>query len=295
MDDFINNIINTWGESGAIWLDNLSEVIEKISKKWGLTDILAFPNLSYGFVAEAMQNDKPVVLKITFHSIIQEYTSLKHYDGHGVISVMDVDFDLNSLLLQKAVPGVSLKYYPTSTILNKMAIYADVVNKIASVSLNNEGCYPHISKWCEDLSSIQSDIINKKLSDKALRLAEYLLKTSKNEYLCHGDLHLDNILEANSEWLAIDPKGVIAEKEFEVAAFPLLTDEEIDKKVNLAKRIMVRNHSLATQFGFTQQRLLSWIFVRNILSAKWHIEDNGNPDKSIFMAEQIFSLLKADD
>ncbi len=294
MDSLINNVINTWGDAGALWLDSLPETIEKLRAKWGLTDILAFPNLSYGFVAEANQNNKPVVLKITYDSINQENMILEHYNGHGMVSVLDKDSDVNALLLEKAIPGISLKNHPTPIILNKIAIYAEIVNKIASnpCDILLQSSATHVKDF---LMNLTLDLIDEKISTKASSLAEYLLKTSKNEYLCHGDLHLGNILQNHDGWVAIDPKGIIAEKEFEVAAFDLLSDEELSNQVNLAKRIMSRNHSLATQFGFIPQRLLAWFFIRNILAAKWHVEDNGDPSKNIFIAEQIFSLLKTDD
>lgn len=294
MDDFINNVINTWGDSGAIWLDNLDSVIEKLSAQWGLTDILAIPNLTYNFVAEAKQNNKVVILKVSHDSILQEYSVLNYNNKRGMISVLNADNDSNALLLEKAHPGLSLKKRLDLTVLNKMAIYSEVVNKIASIPLSDNQSFSHISELCSILINPQADIIPKKLSAKASILVEYLLKSARDEYLCHGDLHLDNILENNDTWLAIDPKGIVAEKEFEVAAFNILSDEELDKKVNLSKKIMVRNHSLATQFGFSPQRLLAWIFIKTMLSAKWHIEDNGSPAKSIFIAEQIYPLLKLD-
>jgi len=35
----------------------------------------------------------------------------------------------------------------------------------------------------------------------------------------HGDLHHFNILSSGDRWLAIDPKGIIGEPEFEPAAY----------------------------------------------------------------------------
>jgi len=293
MDNFINNVINTWGNGGAVWLDNLANIIGKLSIRWGLKDILALPNLSYGFVAQATQNHKSVILKITYDSIVQEYLTLKYNNGCGMISVIDIDSELNALLLERASPGVSLNSRENLSILDKISIYSKVVNKIASIPLRESHSYTHIMSWCDILIKEQHEKISKKLSEKAIALDDYLLKTSKNEYLCHGDLHLDNILQSK-DWVAIDPKGVIAEKEFEVAAFNLLTNEEIKKKVNISKKIMVRIHSLSMQFGFVPQRLLAWIYIRSMLSARWSIEDNGSPANKIFIAEQIYPLLKLD-
>lgn len=37
--------------------------------------------------------------------------------------------------------------------------------------------------------------------------------------MLHVDLHHDNILQNGNEWLVIDPKGVVGEPAYEVAAF----------------------------------------------------------------------------
>ena len=295
MDTFINNVINTWGDAGAIWLNDLADTIDSLCKKWNLTDIVAFPNLTYGFVAKANQHNKPVVLKISHDPVNQEYLFLKEKNGNGMVVVLDADESVGALLLERAVPGLSLKNHHSPFISKKIAIYADVVNKIASsAKLSKDTSYPHVREWCDALVKVHSPLISQKLSDKAIELTDYLLKTSKNEYFCHGDLHLDNIIQNDDKWIGIDPKGIVAEKEFEVSAFDLLSPEELSKQVNLAKRIMSRSYILATQFGFEPQRLLAWTFVRHMLSAKWHIEDNGDPSKDIFLAEQVFSLLKED-
>lgn len=44
-------------------------------------------------------------------------------------------------------------------------------------------------------------------------------KNVKETFLLHGDLYPDNILSSQRGWLVIDPKGVIGEREFELAAF----------------------------------------------------------------------------
>lgn len=294
MEKLINNIENIGGNSGTSWLNTLPNKIDKLSKKWSLTHVLPFSNLTFGFVAAATQNTKPVVIKIAFDDIFMESEFLKYNNGNGMVKILDVDIEQNALLLEKITPGITLKDFPTSLFHSKIKIYANIVNTIASVPSNNNSVFPSIESWCEALTKIDTTIVNKKISEKALQVVDYLLKTSKNIYLCHGDLHLENILQDNDKWIAIDPKGVIAEKEFEVTGFPLLSDDELFKKVNLAKRIMSRNHSLALQFQFNPQRLLAWFFIKYMLSIQWHIEDNTNYNKSLLIAEQIFSLLKLD-
>lgn len=54
-----------------------------------------------------------------------------------------------------------------------------------------------------------------------------MLSSRKPFIFLHGDLHQDNILKQGNGWLAIDPKGVIGEAEFEIAAFDFMYIREL--------------------------------------------------------------------
>lgn len=104
----------------------------------------------------------------------------------------------------------------------------------------------------------------------------------------HGDLHHDNILKHGNDWLAIDPKGVIGDREFEIAAFDFMYVSELanitDSKSIMEQRIEV----LAQKSKLDAQRIKDWVFVRLILMAAWLLEDNDDPNWAIKLAEQLF-------
>lgn len=85
--------------------------------------------------------------------------------------------------------------------------------------------------------------------------------------LLHGDLHYANILLSDQQgWLAIDPKGVIGEREYEIP-FPRLQDE-INK--NVIKRQLDQFIEIS---GFDRSRVLAWAFCKTALAAWWSFED----------------------
>ncbi len=51
--EFISNIQNTFREEGHAFLDALPNLIAEASARWGLTDVVPSPELSYNFVAFA--------------------------------------------------------------------------------------------------------------------------------------------------------------------------------------------------------------------------------------------------
>jgi streptomycin 6-kinase len=91
--------------------------------------------------------------------------------------------------------------------------------------------------------------------------------------LLHGDLQHYNVLcDARRGWLAIDPKGVVGELEFELAA---LLRNPSDRPEWFAQDAVVdrRLTRLAAKLGIDRRRSLRWGFAQGVLSAVWTVED----------------------
>lgn len=285
---FINNIKNIWGESGEMWLSQLPDIIDALSKQWSLSDINPVSNMTYNYVALATQAaDIPVVLKISCDENVfnDEYKALAHFNGHGSIKCLDKDNAQYALLLEQAVPGNTLKAH-----MLPIDAYAAVANALATVPLNDHN-YTHVSYWCKTIDQITDARIAQKYIDKAQALRSHLLGTAKNEYLCHGDLHLDNIIQQGDHWVSIDPKGIIGEKAFEAAAFDLFSEAEIISNNINTNKIINRTSKLATALNIDHKRLLHWIYLRCIISAQWFIEDKGDPTKPLILLQYIYAAL----
>ena len=288
------NIINCFAEKGRAWLDALPVTIEKLSAHWSLTDIKPVNNMSWHYVAFAIQNNKtPVVIKVGCDKklIQDEYKVLHHFDGHSAIKVIDMNIDLNALLLEQALPGCPLKSHDQSQISDTIRIYSSVVKTLSDCQQNKNN-YTHASSWCEAIDKITDTRIEKRFVDQAKKLKSMLLHSATNEYVCHGDLHLENIVQNGTKWVCIDPKGIIGEMAFEAAAFDLLSDDEIKNSSDISSFILDRVTQLANTLNIDLNRLISWIFLRVIISAQWFIEDNGNPNQMLLLAEKIYPMVQ---
>jgi streptomycin 6-kinase len=93
--------------------------------------------------------------------------------------------------------------------------------------------------------------------------------------LLHGDLHHYNVLlDANRGWLAIDPKGVIGELEYELGA--VLRNPVEHPEIFLAPQSIERRlKQFATQLDLKVERMVAWGFAQAVLSAIWQVEDEG--------------------
>ena len=92
-------------------------------------------------------------------------------------------------------------------------------------------------------------------------------------------------------WVAIDPKGVVGEWEYEVAALLRNPVEQPKLFVNSAT-IIRRLEILTTLLPLNHSRALRWSYAQSILSAIWDFEDQLKPNgPSLSLAWLLRTLL----
>ncbi len=285
-------VINANGQIGERWYNNLTHTVEILQKHWSLSSIEPVSNMSWNYVAYAQQEGHPVVLKISADatSIENEYQALHHFSGHGVINVIDYNPKFQALLLQQAVPGTLLKIDHSKNIDTAIRIYADIVKKL-SLPTHTKHTFQHVKEWCAVIDDIHDSRIPLDYIKKAKTIRQWLFETMTDEYICHGDLHLENIIKHENHWVAIDPKGVVGEIAFEAAAFDLL-DKNEEKSSEATALLKERIQELSTALTIPSRRLTAWIFLRVMLSIQWFVEDKGDPTRMINVAQNMYPLVQ---
>ena len=295
------NIISIYGELGKQWLDQLFFMQRVLKKQWHLSDISPVENMSYNYVAKAIKNKaEPVVIKIHCDNktYLEEFHSLHFFHGKGAVKLIDHDDHCKTLLLEQAIPGKSLKDFYPQFADEIMKIYVKVMQELHDQHDNTYGNYRHIEAWLKSIDRAAHDALPTKLVNRAINLKNTLLNSSRKNILLHGDLHLDNIVQASNNhhslsmnrWMSIDPKGIIGEPEFEIAAFDILTPSEMIRS-NTLILFQERIYKLSEISNLNYQRILQWIFVRVVLAAAWFIEDNLDPGWTIDLAEKLSTII----
>ena len=111
----------------------------------------------------------------------------------------------------------------------------------------------------------------------ALREYDDLCRSQTAARLLHGDLHHDNVLfDARRGWVAIDPKGVIAELEYEVT---VALRNPVGRPAVFADPSVFerRVEGLARELNVNADRVRRWTFATTVLAAIWTIEDDDDP------------------
>ncbi len=111
------------------------------------------------------------------------------------------------------------------------------------------------------------------LVSEAGELYRRLATSQQSVMLLHGDLHHYNVLfDSTRGWVAIDPKGVVGELEYEVGAILRNPTEQPDLYASPTV-IESRLRMLTKALHLDYQRALEWSFAQAVLSAVWEVED----------------------
>lgn len=291
MDDkFVKKIITLRANLGKKWLRDIPEIVKQYEYQWKLRCFSPFP-LSYNYVVPAKRNSKEdVVLKISFpqnHEFELEVKALKFFDGIGAIKVLQEDMKKGVVLLERAQPGLRIR--DISADEEQISIVCEILRKLhRPIPKIFPTIFPTLSDWADVFKRYRIKFPNNSgpipslMSDRAEEIFLQFPKEKKEHVLLHGDLHNDNVLFSKRGWLIIDPKGVIGEKEFELAVFLRNPYEDLPKNSNYKKIETERIIKFSERLGFDKRRILDWIFASAIISLLWFLEDE-NEFKKIYV------------
>ncbi|MGD2168685.1 MAG: aminoglycoside phosphotransferase family protein [Chlamydiota bacterium] len=282
MKQFEKNIVKNFGKKGETWLENLPSLIETLKTLWNLSHLIPVSNMSFHYVALGMQNTASIVLKI---GVDHELTAKEAYvlqvcNGKGYVRLLEYSKKFNALLLERIQPGTSLKasLKPLSEVMD---IYGQV-EKTIDIPFSKASSFPMVADWLTALDKVKYPEQYHPIYTRALKLRKKLLAETKQPTLLHGDLHLDNILLNGNEWVCIDPKGVIGDRGFEIAAFDVFSKEELP--VATRDEFHKRLKELAEKTSYPLARLIDWFFLRLNLSAAWGIGASLDPELALGLA-----------
>jgi streptomycin 6-kinase len=251
------------------------------------------PTSLLGFGARA---GRRIVLKITKHDSDESQSGevLKAFAGDGAVRVYESE--TGAVLLEQLEPGEQLvNLVKRGEDKEATRILAEVMKNLAGHQAPPE-C-PTVADWGRgfDRYLARGDRqLPLELVHEAHASYQELTSTQGTTMLLHGDLQHYNVLLDNERgWVAIDPKGVVGEWEYEVG--PLLRNpvERPELFANV-ETINQRLELLTTLLPLNYSRTLRWSYAQSILSAIWDIEDGypletNNP--SLTLARLLRTLL----
>lgn len=216
---------------------------------------------------------------------------LRAFGGDGAVRVLESEVGV--VLLERLDPGEELvNLVRRGGDDEATTILAHVIAKLAHHSAPAE-C-PTVADWGRGFeryvrsgdAQIPPDLIR-----EAQLLYHDLAASQRTTMLLHGDLQHYNVLFDNQRgWVAIDPKGVVGELEYEVGALlrnPVELPELFTNRATVERRLKI----LTTHLPLDYTRALNWAFAQAVLSAIWTVEDDHTLEPSN-SALQLARVLK---
>lgn len=271
--------------------------VEERVRDWGIVIQNTLETQS-SFVAFGKRGDQPVVLKVLRHPG-DEWRSgevLDAFAGCGIVRVYE--HIEGAVLLERLDPGTQL----AGIALNGQdeeatEILGEVIQRMSQrpVSLK---AFVTVEDWGKGfhryLASGDNQIPND-FVEQGQHLYLNLCASQQDRRLLHGDLQHYNVLfDSDRGWLAIDPKGVVGEIEYEIGA-ALRNPYEKPELFTSRKTIERRLLSYEAKLNLDSDRALKWSFAQAVLSAIWSVEDGCAVDAknpSLLLAKTIRSILK---
>ena len=282
---FTRNLVEVHGDKGRQWIKDFPGLIAHCRTTWNLTDVGKPFALSYNYVVPVLRADgAPAVLKLGIPGdpeFVSELDALAVFNGDGAVRVLETDAERAAMLLERVIPGTPLRRLLMNDDDQATHIAASVMQKLwkpppADVAFRT------VAQWGEAFARVraQFDGTSGPFSAALFARAENLyaeLSASMGEVVVlHGDLHYDNILESDrGGWLAIDPKGIVGERAYEVGALLTNHEDQFRDASTLKRTLARRANILSEDLDIDKERVVGWALAQAVLSSIWTLEDHG--------------------
>jgi streptomycin 6-kinase len=278
---------------------SLLERLQRRANEWAVACERSFETES-SVITFGRRGNQAVVLKLVKHPGDEWHSGqiLEVFNGNGCVQVYQ--HEPGAVLVEKLQPGHSLSELTLADRDEEATeILANVILQMSAaespLELSEFGAT--VESWGKGFAkyiATGDDQISMSLVEAGQQVYASLCASQTQPRLLHGDLQHYNVLfDSERGWLAIDPKGVAGELEYEVGAFMRNPFERPD--LFLSRSIVERRlNQLTAKLNLNYERALAWSFAQAVLSAIWKIEDGStvNPtDQSLSLANIIRPML----
>jgi len=216
------------------------------ARVWGLElgEPFALANVSYVAPAGC------AVLKVAWEGdaeSLHEGDALELWGGDGAVRLLRRSG--RALLEERAVPGDDLSALPDD---EATAIAVDVALRLwRHAGSPFRAVAPEVSRWLEEAERAGSDLV-------PLARELFAELDPRSEWLVHGDFHHHNVLRRGEQFVAIDPKPYLADREYDLPSFlwnPLAN--RMDDRDQTERRI-----AAFVAAGLDDFRIRAWTVIR---------------------------------
>jgi streptomycin 6-kinase len=280
--------IRAWhGAEGERWLAGLPARVADLATRWNLEVGDPFAEgggVSWVAPVTAASGEAALKVFLVDRENALEGDALDHYGGRGAVRMLAAE--PGALLLERLTPGTPLWDIPED---EARRVAVGVLERLwqppgggHAFRLLAEEAY----RWSADIPRLWDDHgrpFERSLVDAAIVAAAELAGTQGEQVVLHQDLHGGNILRARREsWLAIDPKPLVGEREFDLAS--LIRDRRDVITPAIVRR---RLDMLSAELRLDRDRMRRWALLHALA---WGVESHAVDDEMVACARWLAAM-----
>ena len=285
--------------TSADWLAGLPALTAEYLDRWRLQRDGRVMHGVCALVLPVRTTDgTPAVLKLTWphEEATYEDRALAHWNGAGAVRLLAADPDAYVLLLERLHADRDL----TGVLLDDALTC--VGRLLRRLNTPAAGPFTRVADRVDDWSAEIGAALRQPSNGIPRRLLEAAAAVLSDDpsagapVLLHTDLHYENVLAADREpWLAIDPKPMLGNAEYEVA--PLLWNRwpEATGSNDLAQHLRRRADVVSEAAGLDRDLVAAWVVVREAVEAVDALEtpDDDWRQTSVTIGEAFLPRLRS--
>jgi streptomycin 6-kinase len=280
-EEFARTVAGAYGPDGEAWLARLPDLLRECRERWELVGDGTFP-LSFRYVEPVRTRDGAAAVLKLAPDLSAELAALEWFAGHGGVRVLASDPARGAMLLERALPGTPLRDLVADDDVAATAAAAGVMGALWRPAPAAHA-FPTVREWGDDLSG----------GGRAAGLYAELCDSMGEPVVLHGDLHHDNVLRSDTRgWLAIDPKGVVGEREYETGALLRNPKPGLLDLPHPGRILRRRADQLAEALDLDVRRVGGWAYAQAVLSAVWCEQDGQDPAFPLACADLLEPLTR---
>jgi streptomycin 6-kinase len=248
----------------GVWLERVPDLVAECVEEWGLRLGEPYEAGAAGYTVRAdLPDGTPAVLKLIYphREAEHEREALRVWDGDGAIRLLAYDDARWAMLIERCDPGTLLAKVDPNLALDVLIellprLWKPVGEPFRSLADEATWWIDYLpAEWEQAGKPFERQIL-----DAAIAHLGTLAHSQGEQVLLHQDLHGDNVLAAQrEEWLVIDPKPLVGEREFAVA--PIVRDPELGHS---RRDVLYRLDRLTSELGLDRDRARGWTIGQTI-------------------------------
>jgi streptomycin 6-kinase len=248
----------------GVWLERVPDLVAECVEEWELRLGEPYEPGAAGYTVRAdLPDGTPAVLKLIYphREAEHEAEALRAWDGDGAIRLLAHDESRSAMLLERCEPGTLLAKVDSDLALD---VLIGLLPRLWKPVREPFRPLADEAMWWIDYLPAEWERAGKPferyLLDAAVARLGALANSQGEQVLLHQDLHGDNVLAAQrEEWLVIDPKPLVGEREFAVA--PIVRDPELGHS---RRDVLSRLDRLTSELGLDRDRARGWTIGQTI-------------------------------